>query len=77
MEVGKISDGIQATIDLLESVYIQAKDIEIQGLPIMTAIKNLKILKEATVRAENGVPPEESVAQPEPGPEEGDNLCME
>ena len=44
MEEMKISDGIQATINLLESIYVPAKDLEIQGIPLMTAIKNLKII---------------------------------
>ena len=58
MEEMKISDGIQKTIELLESIYVPAKDLEIQGIPLMTAIQNLKIIKEATIRAENGVQPE-------------------
>ena len=40
MEVGKISEGIQATIELLESIPIRGRAIE--------------VAKEATVRAENG-----------------------
>lgn len=76
MEEMKISDGIQATINLLESIYVQAKDLEIQGIPLMTAIKNLKIIKEATVRAENGVQPEES-EQPEPELEVEVKSCTE
>lgn len=58
MEEMKISDGIQKTIELLESIYVPAKDLEIQGIPLMTAIQNLKIIKEATIRAENAVQPE-------------------
>lgn len=76
MEEMKISDGIQATINLLESIYIPAKDLEIQGIPLMTAIKNLKIIKEATIRAENGVQPEDS-EQPEPELEVEAESCTE
>lgn len=54
MEVGKISEGIQATIDLLDSIPVRGRDLEVQGLALLTAIKNLKILKEATIKAENG-----------------------
>ena len=77
MEGMKISEGIQATIELLESIYVPIKDFEIQGLPLLTAVKNLKIIKEATVKAEDEVQPENSV-QPEPHLEEEEaELCME
>ena len=76
MEGMKISDGIQAQIDLLESIYISVKDFEIQGIPLMTVVKNLKIIKEATVRAENGIQPEDSV-QTGPQPEEEAESCTE
>ena len=70
MEEMKISDGIQKTIELLESIYVPAKDLEIQGIPLMTAIQNLKIIKEATIRAENGL------QQDTPTKEEAE-LCTE
>lgn len=76
MEEMKISDGIQAQIELLESIYVPARELEIQGFPLMTAIKNLKMIKEAVVRAEKGVQPEESV-QPEQQPEEEAESCTE
>lgn len=49
----KISDGIQAVIDLLGTIYVQAKDFEIQGIPLLSAIKNLHLIKEAALKAEN------------------------
>lgn len=49
----KISDGIQAVIDLLGTIYVQAKDFEIQGIPLLSAIKNLQLIKEAAMKAEN------------------------
>ena len=54
MEVGKISDGIQATIDLLGSIPVRAKDLETVGFGILTALKNLEMIKEAVIKAENG-----------------------
>ena len=76
MEGMKISDGIQATIEVLESIYVPARELEIQGIALLTAIKNLKAIKEATLRAENGVQPEES-EQPEPQQEEEAEPCTE
>lgn len=52
MEVGTISEGIQATIDLLESVPVKGRDLETTGLGIMTAIRNLKLINEAVKKAE-------------------------
>jgi hypothetical protein len=49
----KISDGIQAVIELLGTIYVQAKDFEIQGIPLLSAIKNLQLIKEAAIKAEN------------------------
>ena len=62
METGKISDGIQATIGLLESIPVKGQDLETTGLGIMTALRNLRIIKEAVLRAERG----ERFDQPKP-----------
>lgn len=59
MEKGRISDGIQATIELLEAIPVRGKDIESIGFGLYTAIKNLYLIKDAVVRAENGEVPEE------------------
>lgn len=59
MEEMKISDGIQAVIDLLGTIYVQAKDFEIQGIPLLSAIKNLRLIKEAVQKAEKTDQPEE------------------
>lgn len=54
MEVGKISEGIAATIELLESIPVRGRDIEAVGFGLYTAIKNLKIINEAVIKAESG-----------------------
>ena len=76
MEVGSISEGIQATIELLESIPVRGRDIEIVGLGLMTAIKNLKMINQAVIKAEKGEPfvePAPDIApEQEYEPEEGD-----
>ena len=57
MEVGKISEGIQATIDLLKQVKVGVANLEGDGLILLTVYKNLQILKDACVKAENGITP--------------------
>lgn len=56
MEVGKISEGIAATIELLESIPVRGLDIEVVGFGLLTAIKNLKTINQAVIKAENGEP---------------------
>lgn len=52
MEVGTVSEGIQATIELLESIPVKGKDLETTGLGIMTAIRNLRMINDAVKKAE-------------------------
>lgn len=76
MEVGKISEGIAATIELLETIPVRGRDIEAVGFGLYTAIKNLKLINQAVIKAENGEPFTESVPDIKPAqedePEEGD-----
>ncbi len=51
---GKLSEGIQVTIELLESLPVRGKDIETTGTGIMTAIKNLRVINDIIIKAENG-----------------------
>lgn len=79
MEVGSISEGIQATIELLESIPVRGRDIEVVGFGLFTAIKNLKLINQAVIKAENGEPFEKESsdidigpATEEPSDEDGD-----
>ena len=68
MEKGRISTAIQATIELLESTPVRGKDIETTGFGILTAIKNLKLINEAVIKAENAEAydePEQKQEEPE------------